>query len=208
MASYYLDKGIKKYFRFFENRYWDDSQESIANYYFIFEVSENNLGELGYIYWAHIALWKNRFANDDINQQYKIEQFEEIICNELDELGINDDPPSFGYGEIDLGVAPFFWDSPEFKVLKITPEGIHCIDDELDEFYFDFIEKDICSAEDLLLEDENLFEGSSFTCDPGDAVFMSDNDFIWVKKNLLQKIEVLNKVYSKVHFPHQIIVIH
>ena len=83
---------------------------------------------------------------------------------------------------------------------------MHCIDEYLDEYYFDLNESDICSAEDIEYQDELPIEGSYFTCNPGDPVFMSENAFTIVKKDFLEKIKVLNKIYSKVHFPHQIII--
>ncbi len=181
-------------------------QEFCSNDYFIFEVIEKDLKSLCYVYWAHLALWKNRYANNTINKHYKIESFEELICNELNALKLEDDPPDFGYNEPDLNVLAISWDYPKFKILKKTALGLHIIDEDLYEYYLDLNESDICSAEDLEFEDELLIEGSFFTCNLGDPVFMCENTFAIVKKRFLEKIKVLNKIYSKVNFPHQIII--
>ena len=204
MSSYNIKKGIKRYFRFFENRFWLDDQEHYTNAYFIFEVNENDLKSLGYIYWAHLDIWKNRYPNSTVKEQFKVELFEDVICKELDALNLNNDDPNFGYNEPELNVLTTFWNHPRFKIIKKTPSGLICSDEEQEEYYFDLSKSDICSAEDLEYEDELTAEGSYFTCNPGDPVFMSDNDFNLVKEDFLEKIKVLNSIYSKANFPYQI----
>ena len=97
-----------------------------------------------------------------------------------------------------------YWDSVRFKIINKTDAGIHCLDENFDEFYLDFQTSDIISYEDLEFEDENEVEGSFFICQPGDAVFISDKDFELLKQDFLKRINVLNAIYSKVKFPYQI----
>lgn len=205
MSSYYTKNGIKYEFRFFENPDWQEDQESEAGRYFLFKIKRNDLKTLGYTYWAHIALWKNSLANEGIESLYKIASYEDDICKELDSFKIDDAPPNFGYNS-EHDVTAKSWDYPKFKILKKTRLGLHCMEDDLDEFYFDFAAPDICAWEDLKFEVEKPKKGSTFTFNPGDPVFMHDTEYNSIQFDFLKKIDVLNKIYSKVNFPHQIVI--
>lgn len=203
MASYNIINGIVRNFRFFEYRYWNEDQEQLANKYFIFKVDENDLFDLVFTYWAHIAIWTGG-ANNEIESQYNINSFETLIYNELSNLKIEDNPPEFGYYNSSLDVLALTWDFPEFKILKRSQSGLLCKDEDDYEFYFDFEASDIFCEEDFQFEDENDNNGSNLSSNPGDPVFMSDVDYNIVKTEIIEKIHVLNNIYSKVKFPYQI----
>ena len=207
MASYHIYNGEKLDFRFFENRYWDDDQENLANDYFIFNVDKDDLFNLGYVYWAHIAIWGSGMANKEIQSKYNIHLFEKTIYKELSDLKIEDNPPNFGYDNPALNVIVMTLDFSEFTVLKINNEGILSIDDNKNEFYFDINECDICSMDDLEYDAKKLIKGKSFTINPGDPVFMDDYAFEIVKSQFLNQIRTLNSIYDKVKFPYQIKII-
>lgn len=109
MSSYHIKNGEKKIFQFFENRYWDDDQDYLANDYFIFKVKENDLFALGYIYWAHIAIWLSGSANMVTKAEFIIDSFQEAICKELRDRKIENDPPNFGYNHTNLDVLAISW---------------------------------------------------------------------------------------------------
>jgi hypothetical protein len=204
MSSYYLKNGKKLDFRFFEIRNWDDSQEYYANEYFKFKVNENDLLSLGFIYWAHIAIWKYGFSNEDINKSYPLNSFLTDINSKFDAHNIEANPPNFGYDNPKVSVDVFCWDFPNFRVLNVSQEGILASDDEFQEFYFDFSSSDICSIHDLQFEDKELKLGTIFTCNPGDPVFMSDDDFNLIRQDFISKIKTLNNIYSAINFPYLI----
>jgi len=204
MPSYYLKNGKKYDFRFFEIRNWDDSQEYYANEYFKFKVNENDLLCLGFIYWAHIAMWQLDFSNKDTNKLYSLNVFKKAILSKFEELDIYPDPPNFGYDNPDLNVSAFSWDFPKFRVKNITENGFFVTDEDKEEFYFDLYDSDICSIEDLEYEDKEVNVGTIFSCNPGDPVFMSDDDFDLIRLVFISKIKTLNNIYSKIKFPNLI----
>ena len=204
MGSYNLKNGLKRYFRFIEKRHWEDDQDNIANQNFIFEINEDDLLNLGYTYWAHLAIWGSASVSDLIKKQYNIDSFISEINEELNILNIVNDPPDFGYGDAELDVMSQYWDSVRFKIIKKSETGIQCLDENLDEFYLDLETSDIVAYEDLEFEDVNEVEGSFFICQPGDAIFISDKDFELLKKNFITRINGLNAIYTKVKFPFQI----
>ena len=204
MPSYYIKNGKKKFFRFVEIRSWDESQEYYANELFKFKVNENDLLSLGFIYWAHIAIWQLGFSNEDTIKRYPIKSFEGAMNSKLGAFKIEADPPSFGYNNPNVSVDSFCWDYPEFKVINISPEGIFASDNEFEEFYFDLNSSDICSVDDLQFDEKELKVGAVFTCDPGDPVFMDDNGFSIVRQDFISKIETLNNIYSAINFPYLI----
>ena len=175
----------------------------MANEYFIFKVDENNLFDLVFTYWAHIAIWTGS-ANNEIESHYNINLFETLICNELSNLKIEDNPPQFAYYNSNLDILILSWEYPEFEILNRTESGILCKDEDGNEFYFDFETSDIFCEEDFQFEDENDINGSNLSSNPGDPVFMSDVDYNIVKTEIIEKIHVLNNIYSKVKFPYQI----
>jgi len=203
MPSYYLKEGKKFNFRFFEIRNWEDSQEYYANEYFKFKVNENDLLSLGFIYWAHIAIWKFGFSNEDVNKRYPIKLFTDSIKSKLEVYNIKADPPSFGYDNPKLNVGVFCWDYPQFRVINVSQEGILAADDEFQEFYFDFSSSDTCSIDNLQFEEE-IKVGTIFTCNPGDPVFINDEDFDLIKKDFISKIKTVNNIYSSINFPNLI----
>ena len=204
MPSYYLKNGKKLYFRFFEIRNWDDSQEYYANMYFKFKVNENDLLSLGFIYWAHIAIWKYGFSNDDINKIYPLKSFSGAIKAKFEDNKIIANPPNFGYDNSKVSVNVFCWNFPKLRVLNKSYEGIIVSDDECQQFYFDFNSSDICSIDDLQFEDKELKVGTIFTFNPGDPVFMSDDDFSLIRQDFISKIKMLNNIYSGINFPNLI----
>lgn len=204
MPSYYLKNGKRLDFRFFEIRNWEESQEHYANEYFKFKVNENDLLSLGYIYWAHIAVWKSGIINEETKSVYSIGSFDKTIRSKLAELNIKTDSPNFGYDNLELNVNSFCWDFPRFKIKNITEKGILASNDEFQDFYFDFCFPDICSVDDIEYESEELTIGTVFSFNTGDPVFMSDADFILIKEDFLSKIKVLNNIYSSTNFPHHI----
>jgi hypothetical protein len=204
VASYNLKNGEKRYFRFHENRDWNHDQDYLANENFKFEINGDDLFNLGYIYSAHIAIWISTPVTDLIENEYNIGSYITDIYKEFSDLNIVNDPPNFGYGVTEVDVMSQYWDSVRFKIINKTDASIHCLDENLDEFYLDFETSDIISYEDLEFEDEKEAEGSFFVCEPGDAVFISDKDFEFLKQDYIKRINALNAIYSKVKFPHQI----
>ena len=204
MSSYYLKDGKKINFRFFEIRNWEDSQEYYANEDFKFHVNENDILSLGFIYWAHIAIWQFGFCNEEINKTYPLKSFAGAIKSKFEAYNIVADPPNFGYFNPKVSVDVFCWDYPQFRVINVSQEGILAADDEFQEFFFDFSSSDICSIEDLQYEDTELKEGTIFSCNPGDLVFMSDEDFELIRQDFISKIKTLNNIYSAINFPNLI----
>jgi hypothetical protein len=203
MSSYYKKNGVQKSFRFFEDRNWEDTQEYLANEYFIFSINDNDLFNLGYVYWAHVSLWRSGSANKITENKYDIKSYTNLICEEFNNLNIVNNPPNFGYNT-NLDVIVEFWDHPKFKIIKSDDTGIYCLDEYLNELYFDLIKCDIISKEDLVFENETESEGSYFSCNPGDPVFMSDISYEYLKNDFIKGINLLNNIYQKVKFPFQI----
>jgi len=207
MASYKLTGDKKQTFRFFEERSWVEDEENYSNEYFIFNIKENDLKSLGFTYYAHINLWWSECQNDFIEDEYQITKYAENITDELDKHGINYDGPSFGYDNEKLEITALTWDYPEFEIININDAGVECKDEDLDIYYFDLIDSDICNINDLKLSNKKLKKGSIFEINPGDPVFMDDHAFDFVKKDFIDKINKLNSIYNEVGFPHKIILL-
>jgi len=87
---------------------------------------------------------------------------------------------------------------------NITENGFFVTDEDKEEFYFDLYDSDICSIEHLEYEDKKVNVGKIFSCNPGDPVFMSDDDFDLIRLVFISKIKTLNNIYSTIKFPNLI----